>query len=169
MTAVTLVAVSSAFAGTVETLLMPGKVTRLHEKQEQDCANCHDRSNVRTQTSLCLDCHKDIAADVRDHKDYHGRMQNAGTGECRACHTEHKGRAADIVQLRQPALSGLEIGVEGPPGPVDQLHPRRRRQRAPEIKAQHPRVGDQRSAAAALSRRHHLLDRVAVALRTVDQ
>src|ERR1700730_8786315 len=99
MTAITLIAVSSAFAGTVETMLMPGKVTRPHEKQEQDCANCHDRSNVRTQSSLCLDCHKDIAADVRDHKDYHGRMQNAGTGECRACHTEHKGRAADIVQL----------------------------------------------------------------------
>jgi len=99
MTAITIVAVSNAFAGTVETMLMPGKVTRPHEKQEQDCANCHDRSNVRTQSSLCLDCHKEIAADVREHKGYHGRMANAGTGECRACHTEHKGRAADIVQL----------------------------------------------------------------------
>ncbi len=26
-------------------------------------------------------------------------MSNAGVGECRACHTEHKGREADIVQL----------------------------------------------------------------------
>ncbi len=99
MTIITLTAVPYASAATVETLLMPGKVTRPHEKQEQDCANCHDRSNVRTQTSLCLDCHKEIAADVREHKGYHGRMANAGTGECRACHTEHKGRAADIVQL----------------------------------------------------------------------
>jgi nitrate/TMAO reductase-like tetraheme cytochrome c subunit len=97
--AISLMAVSSAFAATVETLLMPGKVTRAHEKQEEDCANCHDRSNVKTQTSLCLDCHKDIAADVRQHQGYHGRMSNAGVGECRACHTEHKGRQADIVQL----------------------------------------------------------------------
>ena len=53
---------------------MPGKVTRAHEKQEENCANCHDRSNVRTQSSLCLDCHKEIAADVRDHLGFHGRM-----------------------------------------------------------------------------------------------
>src|ERR1700732_5303663 len=99
MMAISLVAASSAFATSVETLLMPGKVTRAHEKQEENCANCHDRSNVRTQSSLCLDCHKEIAADVGEHKGYHGRMANAGTGECRACHTEHKGRAADIVQL----------------------------------------------------------------------
>ena len=78
---------------------MPGKVTQAHVKQEQDCASCHDRTNARTQSSLCLDCHKETAADVRDHRGYHGRMPNAGAGECRACHTEHKGRDADIVQL----------------------------------------------------------------------
>ncbi len=93
------IAATSAFAASVETLLMPGKVTRAHEKQEQNCANCHDRTNVRTQSSLCLDCHKEIASDVRDHLRFHGRMANSGVGECRACHTDHKGRAADIVQL----------------------------------------------------------------------
>lgn len=93
------IAATTAFAASVETLLMPGQVTRAHEKQEQNCANCHDRSNVRTQSSLCMDCHKDVAADVRDHLGFHGRMANSGAGECRACHTEHKGRAADIVQL----------------------------------------------------------------------
>src|SRR5271169_4200460 len=98
---ISLVAVSGASAATVETLLMPGKVTRAHEKQEPDCTNCHDRSNVRTQTSLCLDCHKDTAVDVREHRGFHGRMPNAGAGECRACHTEHKGRDADIVQLNR--------------------------------------------------------------------
>ena len=86
-------------AANVETLLMPGKVTQAHEKQEESCANCHDRSNVRTQTSLCVDCHKDIAADLKQQHGYHGRMTNAGVGECRACHTEHRGRKADIVQL----------------------------------------------------------------------
>jgi hypothetical protein len=88
-----------ATAASVETLLMPGKVTRAHQKQEETCANCHDRSNARTQTSLCLDCHKEIAADLHAAHGYHGRMPNAGSGECRACHTEHKGRDADIVRL----------------------------------------------------------------------
>src|ERR1700743_937052 len=67
-------------AASVETLLMPGKVTRAHEKQEESCANCHDRSNARTQTSLCLDCHKEIAEDVRGKRGYHGLMANSGTG-----------------------------------------------------------------------------------------
>ncbi len=97
--AIMLMAASGAFAASVETLLMPGKVARAHEKLEQTCSNCHDRSNVHTQTSLCLDCHKEIASDIRLHHGYHGRMKNAGLGECSACHTEHKGRNADIVQL----------------------------------------------------------------------
>ncbi|MEP6883313.1 MAG: hypothetical protein ABJC66_01060 [Gammaproteobacteria bacterium] len=107
-------------AANVETLLMPGKLAQGHIKQEENCANCHDRSNVRTQTSLCLDCHKDIAGDVRQHQGYHGRMANAGVGECRACHSEHKGRKADIVQLSRAqfdhartdfALDGSHVGL----------------------------------------------------------
>lgn len=92
---------SNALATSVETLLMPGKVSKAHVKQEETCTNCHDRSNARTQTSLCLDCHKDIAADIRLAHDYHGRMSNSGVSECRACHTEHKGRNSDIVQLNK--------------------------------------------------------------------
>src|SRR5271165_2019950 len=115
MMAISLVAASGAQAATVETLLMPGKVTRAHEKQEPDCANCHDRSNVRTQSSLCLDCHKDTAADLREHRGFHGRMPNAGAGECRACHTEHKGREADIVQLNRAQFDHrlTEFPLEG--------------------------------------------------------
>src|SRR5882724_7134513 len=97
--AVFLMSAAAAFAGSVETLLMPGKLSQAHIKQESNCANCHDRSNVRPQSALCLDCHKDVAVDVEQQRKFHGRMQNAGAGECRACHTEHKGRAADIVQL----------------------------------------------------------------------
>ena len=99
LTMITVMASSAARSASVEKLLMPGPVSRAHEKQEQDCANCHDRSNRRSQSELCMDCHKDVASDVRTRHGYHGRMPNADAGECRACHTEHKGRAADIVQL----------------------------------------------------------------------
>jgi hypothetical protein len=106
---------SSALGATVEKLLMPGKVSRAHVKQEDTCANCHDRSNTRTQRALCLDCHKPIAADVQGHRGYHGRMLNANVGECRACHTEHKGRDADIVQLSRAAFdhSLTDFALEG--------------------------------------------------------
>ena len=96
-----LMTATSAFAANVETLLMPDKVSKAHIKQEDTCTNCHDRSNVRTQTSRCLDCHKDINTDIKDRKGYHGHMRNAGLGECKACHTEHKGRDADIIGLNR--------------------------------------------------------------------
>ncbi len=121
MTAMCCSAPISVFAANVETLLMPGKVAQAHIKQEEDCAACHDRSNARTQTSLCLDCHKEIAKDIAAHGGYHGRMPNAGSGECKACHTEHRGREADIVQLSRAQfdhhltdfpLAGAHVGLD---------------------------------------------------------
>lgn len=121
LTVLYFMAISCTFATSVETLLMPGKVTRAHVKQEETCSNCHDRTNVRTQSSLCLDCHKDVAADVTQHHGYHGRMANAGSGECRACHTEHKGRDADIVRLSRTAFDHhfTEFALEGAHAAVD--------------------------------------------------
>ena len=110
-----------ALAVDVESLLMPGKLSKAHIKQETNCGNCHDRTNRVTQTSLCVDCHKDIAEDLRTHSHYHGRMRNAGAGECKACHTEHKGREADITQmstvqfdhaLTEFSLEGAHAGLE---------------------------------------------------------
>lgn len=121
MIGVWLLSAGSARAVTVETLLMPGKVSKAHIKQEEQCGNCHDRSNRVTQSSLCLDCHKDVAADVGNRRNFHGRMPNAGSGECRACHSEHKGRDADISQLNAAqfdhaqtafALEGAHAGLD---------------------------------------------------------
>jgi hypothetical protein len=105
----------NAFGASVETLLMPGKVTRAHQKQEETCAACHDRSNARKQSALCVDCHKEIASDLAKHQNFHGRMSNAGTGECRACHTEHKGRNADIIGLNRAQFDHrlTEFALEG--------------------------------------------------------
>jgi hypothetical protein len=110
-----MIANGSARAASVETLLMPGPVSRAHAKYEETCSNCHDRSLKRTQTSLCLDCHKEIRANLSEHRGYHGRMRNASIGECHACHTEHKGRSADIVRLDIPAFDHQEtnFALEG--------------------------------------------------------
>jgi hypothetical protein len=87
-------------AATVESLLMPGPVVAGHAKFESECTSCHDRADRARQSELCLACHKEIAADVQQRTGYHGRMPNAGTaGQCRACHSEHLGRDADIVRM----------------------------------------------------------------------
>ena len=84
-----------------ETLLMPGKLTTAHAKYEDNCTNCHDRSDRSRQTGLCLACHKETAADVRQHRGYHGHLAAIETTECRACHTEHLGRNGDITKLNR--------------------------------------------------------------------
>jgi len=107
MTALAWSFATSVRAGTVETLLMPG--------------NCHDRSNKVTQSSLCLDCHKDVAEDLRTRRNFHGGMPNAGTSECRACHSEHKGRDADITQLDQAQFDHAltQFPLEGAHASID--------------------------------------------------
>ena len=99
-----LIAAPVAHGASVERLLMPDKVSKAHAKLEGTCSNCHDRGDRSRQSALCLDCHKEIAADLRDHKGYHGRMANAGVGKCTGCHTEHRGREADIVRLNTAAF-----------------------------------------------------------------
>ena len=82
-----------------ETLLMPGKLTKAHQKLEEHCSLCHDVRDRSRQTPLCLDCHKEIAADIRNHHGMHGHTPAMSTSQCSACHVDHLGRDADIVEL----------------------------------------------------------------------
>lgn len=109
-----------AWSANVETLLMPGKLSQAHAKYEEDCTHCHDKSDRSRQTTLCLDCHKDIRTDIRSRHGFHGHMSNAQGTACRACHTEHKGRTADIVHftpggfdhdLTSFSLKGAHVGI----------------------------------------------------------
>jgi hypothetical protein len=78
----------------LEGALMPGKVVAGHAKLETECRNCHVPFDKRAQDRLCLDCHKPVALDVARGAGYHGRIRPQ---PCRACHTEHKGRAMNIA------------------------------------------------------------------------
>ncbi len=81
----------------LEALVMPGKVIEGHAKIEAQCENCHKRFDKAAQNRLCLDCHKDVATDMSANRGYHGRGSEVQGKECRACHTEHKGREARIA------------------------------------------------------------------------
>jgi hypothetical protein len=83
-------------AGNLERVLMPGDVIAAHAKTESNCSACHQAFDKSSQSALCGNCHKDIAADIRARKGFHGR---AGRQECKSCHTDHKGRTARIVKL----------------------------------------------------------------------
>lgn len=93
---------TTANAGQLEKLLMPGPLSRAHVKEEATCDKCHDNSDKTRQRQLCLDCHKDVSADVAAKAGFHGRA--AARAQCNACHSEHKGREADIVGFTPEAF-----------------------------------------------------------------
>jgi hypothetical protein len=86
-------------AADVETLIMPGEVVTSHADLEAECSNCHKAFRRSEQSNLCQDCHEDIQADVRSNSGFHGLSGDVSGAECSACHTDHKGRGADIVEL----------------------------------------------------------------------
>lgn len=91
--------------GIFEKLVMPGPLVEGHAKLEKDCNSCHEPFSRQSQTRLCLACHKDVAADRQDQRGYHGRHPDASKNECRYCHTDHKGRAFDIVQMNRETFN----------------------------------------------------------------
>ena len=84
-----------------ERLLMPGPVIAGHAQYEKQCDSCHVRFARQSQRQLCLSCHKEIANDLQTKTGYHSRSPDVGTKECSSCHTDHKGRNADVVGLNR--------------------------------------------------------------------
>lgn len=76
--------------------LLPGILISAHaeEPDAKQCTSCHDYLNS-PPSSKCLKCHQEILAVINNNQGYHGVL----TGQCRTCHTEHKGLQADITSL----------------------------------------------------------------------
>ncbi len=92
---------STVTANPLESLVMPGEVIEGHKKYESDCSNCHKLFSKIGQDNLCLDCHEKINSDVKKNSGFHGKNKSIRTASCKSCHTDHKGRNADIVKLEK--------------------------------------------------------------------
>jgi hypothetical protein len=90
---------SSEAQNAFERLIMPGKLSEPHAKLEQDCGKCHQPFSQQGQNALCASCHKDVARDLAEKIGFHGKRPEIASKDCRFCHTEHKGREADIVRF----------------------------------------------------------------------
>jgi hypothetical protein len=87
---------SAVEAQGIESVLAPGKLAEGHAKLEEDCQKCHVRFDRGAQDRLCMDCHKPVGQDVRAKSGFHGRLKPQA---CKSCHTDHKGREAQLVVL----------------------------------------------------------------------
>ena len=95
--ALLLLAPLATAAGSMESALSPGVLSRAHAKWDDACRSCHTPFDRKDQDRLCADCHKDIGRDLADRTGLHGRMKPGQS--CRGCHTEHKGRDMKIAPL----------------------------------------------------------------------
>jgi hypothetical protein len=75
--------------------VMPGKVSRVHEKYEGRCLDCHDLVQ-KVFYDKCLACHKEVKKDVELKTGFHGKSDST---RCETCHSEHKGRESHLVQF----------------------------------------------------------------------
>ena len=100
----------TARADTLESVMMPGKVIQGHLKWEDSCQKCHKRFDKEGQNQLCKDCHKDITKDVVQISGFHGRLKDKR--DCVDCHTEHKGRAAQIAPLDEKSFKHAQTDFE---------------------------------------------------------
>ncbi len=98
-----------ASGSVLEKLLMPGQVTAAHAKFENDCNQCHSPTDRHQQSNLCLACHKEIKADIDARRGFHGSSVKKMTG-CPSCHSDHKGRKADIVGFDRESFDHMLSG-----------------------------------------------------------
>ena len=105
LVALLLLLVGNAHAGQLERALMPGAVIKGHQKYEADCELCHSSFDKEQQPQLCLDCHKDVAADVAGNRGFHGRQPET---RCKQCHSDHLGVDASIVKLDEASFDHLQ-------------------------------------------------------------
>jgi hypothetical protein len=66
-----------------------------HAEFESQCSRCH-KPLESTQDQLCMDCHEDLAAQIKVNNGTHGIIQ--GVNRCFDCHLEHRGRDFDITR-----------------------------------------------------------------------
>jgi hypothetical protein len=88
-----------------ERLTTLGPLIAGHADLEKTCNSCHVPFSRELQTGLCLACHKPIATDRQSMRGFHGRDPEASKAACNVCHTDHKGRAVDIVQLNRETFN----------------------------------------------------------------
>ena len=96
--AATAASMDAAVAAGFKSLVMPGQVIEGHAKYEDECNRCHKSFSKESQNRMCRDCHENVDADIRLKQGNHG-MGKAKDIDCNYCHTEHKGRDADIIQM----------------------------------------------------------------------
>jgi hypothetical protein len=109
--ALVVVVVAAARAASAQ-VMSPGPLNASHASidTDDDCGKCHESGN-KVVSRLCLDCHKDLGAEMAAGRGLHGQ-QYKGKG-CEECHVEHLGRGAKLVRWPGGSMDKLDHKLTG--------------------------------------------------------
>ena len=91
-------------------LFSPGKLAKGHAHLEglDNCTKCHPQGG-KLSPELCLDCHTALRPHVEAGKGLHGRPE-VKAKSCEKCHTDHEGRAHDMIRFDAKGFDHREAG-----------------------------------------------------------
>jgi hypothetical protein len=95
-------------------LLSPGPLAQAHASidTDNDCGKCH-ASGKQVVAQLCLDCHKDLAAELSANRGLHGKQYKGQA--CETCHVEHVGKNAKLIRWPGGSADKLDHKLTGWP------------------------------------------------------
>jgi hypothetical protein len=105
------------FGVSAKTQISPGPLSKAHQSLTgtTQCAGCH-QFGASTPTFKCLDCHKEIARLLWEHRGYHARLEMANPNgkDCVRCHLEHNG--VDFLLIHwEPSAKQFDHRLAGYP------------------------------------------------------
>lgn len=103
------------FAGTAYSQISPGPLARAHQSLSGDanCTKCHEVS-TRAPSFRCLECHKEIAAELQQNHGLHATYPRSGPAgaACVKCHSDHNGVDFQMVHWN-PTPAGFNHAQTG--------------------------------------------------------
>ncbi len=95
--------------------ISPGPLARAHQSLSggSNCVKCHVVSS-KTPTFRCVECHREIAAELEQNRGLHATYPRAGApgAACVKCHSDHNG--ADFQMVRwDPTPKGFDHAKTG--------------------------------------------------------
>jgi hypothetical protein len=95
--------------------ISPGPLARAHQNLNGDtnCIKCHEVS-TRAPSFKCLECHREIAAEIQQNKGLHASFPRSGPpgAACVKCHSDHNGANFDMIHWT-PKPSGFDHAKTG--------------------------------------------------------
>jgi hypothetical protein len=109
------VAVSFVFAVSGYAQISPGPLARAHQSLNgsTNCTKCHQIS-TGAPSFRCVECHKEIAAELQQNKGLHATYPRAGApgSACVKCHSDHNGADFQMIHWT-PTASGFDHPATG--------------------------------------------------------